>query len=391
MDFALTDEQKAFQQKVSAFLDAEVTKGVVEESLAGLGWGPYSWEFVRKLGSKGWLAPSFPVKYGGLGLSRIYRFIMQYELDYRNALQTLPGIGLVGVDMAGPVILRHGSEELKREILPKISRGEIEFALGYSEPDAGSDLSMIGISAVEDGDDFVINGQKTFNTGCHFSQYHWLAARTASDVSSHKGISLFVVDLKTPGITINPMWEISDVRTNEVFYDQVRVPKKYLVGEKDNAWYYMTEALNRERLFVTGTIERIFEKLFEYAKNTQKNGRVISNDPAVRGKLADLRIEINIARNLVRQVVWLQDQEKNFGEETSIQKLFVTELYNRVARVGLEILGPFGQLRKNSKYAVLGDDAMEHFFRSVYVLNIGAGTSEIMRNVIATRGLGLPR
>jgi alkylation response protein AidB-like acyl-CoA dehydrogenase len=344
---------------------------------------------MRKLGAKGWLAPTFPVEYGGLGLSRIYRFIIQHELDYRNALAFLKGVGLVGVDMAGPVILRHGSDELKREFLPSIAKGEIDFALGYTEPDAGSDLSRISIRAVEDGDDFIITGQKTFNTHCHFAQYHWLAVRTGPDAPSHKGISMFIVDLKTPGITLNPLWEISDTRTNEVFYDEVRIPKKYLVGEKDMGWYYMAEALDLERMVVIGAAERTFEQIVTYAKNTLKNGIPLSKDPSVRQKLVDLAIELNVARNLIRYVVWLQDKEVP-GPETSILKLFVCELYQRVARAGLEILGPCGQLRKNSKYAVF-EGAIEHFFRTTYVVTIGGGTSEILRNIIAIRGLGLPR
>jgi alkylation response protein AidB-like acyl-CoA dehydrogenase len=389
MDFELTKEQKRFKEEVSAFLEKEVTRGVVEESEAGLGFGPHSWELMRKLGVKRWVAPTFPVAYGGLGLSRIYRFIIQHEMDYRRALQILPGIGLIGVDMAGPVILRHGSDELKREFLPRIAKGEIELALGYTEPNAGSDLSMISIRAIEDGGDFIITGQKTFNTTCHFGQFHWLAARTGPDVPSHKGISMFIVDLKTPGITLNPMWEMSDTRTNEVFYDEVRVPKKYLVGEKDIGWYYMAEALNRERVFAIGTVERTFGQLVTYAKTTLKNGSPLSKIPSVRQKLVDLAIEINVARNLIRYVVWLQDKRVP-GEETSILKLFVCELYQKIARAGLEILGPYGQLRKNSKYAVF-EGAIEHFFRATYVVTIGGGTSEIMRNIIAIRGLGLPR
>jgi alkylation response protein AidB-like acyl-CoA dehydrogenase len=389
MDFELTEEQKKFKQEVCSFLDKEVTEGVIEETEAGLGWGPHSWALMRKLGAKGWLAPTFPVEYGGLGLSRIYRFIIQHELDYRNALAFLKGLGLVGVDMAGPVILRHGSDELKREFLPRIAKGEIDFALGYTEPDAGSDLSRISIRAIEDEDDFIITGQKTFNTHCHFAQYHWLAARTGPDAPSHKGISMFIVDLKTPGITLNPLWEISDARTNEVFYDDVRVPKKYLVGEKDKGWYYMAEALDLERMVVMGSAETTFGQLVTYAKNTLENGVPLSKDPSVRQKLVDLAIEMNVARNLIRHVVWLQDQGVP-SEETSILKLFVCELYQKIARVGLEILGPYGQLRKNSKYAVF-EGAIEHFFRATYVVTIGGGTSEIMKNLIATRGLGLPR
>ncbi len=390
MDFELTDDQKRFKQEVCTFLDKEVTKKVVEESEAGLGFGPYSWELMSKLGARGWLAPTFPVEFGGLGLSRTYRYIVQQELDYRNALVVIRGLGLVGVDMAGPVLLRHGSQDLKKEFLPKIARGEIEFALGYSEPDAGSDLSRISIRAVEDGDDFVITGQKTFNTGCHFCQYHWLAARTGPDVPSHKGISMFIVDLQSPRISISPLWEMADTRTNEVFYDGVRVPKRYLVGEKDMGWYYMAEALDLERMITVGGVERTFEELVTYAKTTLKNGVPLSKDPLVRQKLADLAVEINIARNLIRQVVWLQDKGKVPTWETALLKVFVCELYQKISREALDIVGMQGQLRRASKHSV-HEGMLERFFRSTFVMTIGGGSSEIMRNIIATRGLGLPR
>jgi hypothetical protein len=297
---------------------------------------------------------------------------------------------MVGVDMAGPVILRHGSEEIKGEFLPRIARGEIEFALGYTEPNAGSDLSRIAIRAVENGDYFVITGKKIFSTQCHYAQYHWLAARTGPDVPPHKGISMFIVDLKSPGITINPLWEMADTRTNEIFYDEVRVPKRYLVGEKNMGWYYMTEALDLERMLTIGGVEKTFDDLLTYTKNTFRKGAALSEDPLVRHKLADLAIEISIARNLIRQVVWLEDKEIIPSYESAALKLFVSELYQKLGQTGLEILGLYGQLRKSSKYSVL-EGRMERFFRASFIITIGAGTSEILRNIIATRGLGLPR
>ena len=390
MDFDFTEEQKEFRQEVNEFLDKEVTEGVVEESNSSMGYGPHSWDLQRKLGAKGWLAPSFPKEYGGLGLSHVYRFIVHQELDYRNALSVIPGVGLVGVDMAGPMILHHGSEELRKEFLLRIARGEIEFALGYTEPNAGSDLSRIAMRAVEDGDDFIITGQKTFNTHCHFSQYHWLAARTDPDAPAHKGISMFIVDLKTPGISINPMWEMSDMRTNEVFYDEVRVPKRYLVGEKNQGWYYMVSALNLERLISVRNLDRSIEKLAAYTKNTLINGIPLSKDPLVRQKLAEMVIEISVARNLVRYITWLQDQEIIPNYETAILKVFASELNQRVARAGLDILGLYGQLREDSKYSVL-NGMMERHFRGSFLMTIGGGASEIMRSMIAIRGLGLPR
>lgn len=390
MDFELREEQKQFKQEVCEFLDREVTEGVIEESESGLGFGSHSWELMRKLGAKKWLAPSFPKEYGGLGLTRIYRYIVQRELDYRNASVFIKGLGLVGVDMAGPIILRYGSEELKRELLPRIAGGEIELALGYTEPDAGSDLSRIAIRAVEDGDDYIITGQKTFQSHCHFAQYHWLAARTDSNAPAHKGISLFVVDLKSLGITISPLWEMAGLRTNEVFYDEVRVSKRYLVGEKNQGWYYMVSALDLERMLTVGNLERILEELIDYVKKTLKNGIPLSKDPLVRQKLADIAIEIRVAHNLVRRVIWLQDSEIIPNYETAQSKLFIGELIQHVAQVGLEILGLYGQLRKDSKYSVF-KGMMESYFRGSFLNTIGGGTSEIMRNIIALRGLGLPR
>ncbi len=391
MDFELTEEQKKFKAEVCAFLDKEVTEELSAESESPKGYGPHSWALMRKLGAKRWLAPTFPVEYGGLGLSQAYRYIVQHELDYRTALAYVRSLGLVGVDMAGPVILRHGSDALKAEILPKIAAGEIELALGYTEPQAGSDLSRLAIRAVEDGDDFVITGQKLFNTHCHFVQYHWLAARTDPDAPASKGISLFVVDMKYPGITVSPMWEIGDKITNAVFYDEVRVPKRYLVGEKNKGWHYVTEALDDERMLVLGEVEETFEEFVKYIKTTWRHGVPLSKDPLVRQTVAEFAIEINIARNMIRRVVWWQDNKIDPpAGQTAILKLFVSELYQKVARVGLEIMGPYGQLKKNSKHSV-AEGKMERLFRETYVMTIGAGTSEIMRTLIATKGLGLPR
>ncbi len=389
MDFELTKEQKEFKKEVCRFLDNEVTKGVIEESESGAGYGPHSWELMRKLGAKRWLAPSFPEEYGGLGRTRIYRYIVQRELDYRNALVFIKGLGLVGVDMAGPIILRYGSEGLKKEFLPRIARGEIELALGYTEPDAGSDLSRIAMRAIEDDNDYVITGQKTFQSHSHFARYHWLAART-DDSLSHKGISLFIVDLKTPGITISPLWEMAGLRTNDVFYDEVRVPKRYLVGEKNRGWYYMVSALDLERMLTVGNLEHVLEQLIDYTRKTLKQGVPLSKDPFVRQKLADISIRIHVVHNLVRRVVWLQDEGLIPTYETALLKLSIGEHFQYIAHLGLEILGLYGQLRKNSKYSVL-EGMMESYFRASFLHTIGGGTSEIMRNIIALRGLGLPQ
>jgi alkylation response protein AidB-like acyl-CoA dehydrogenase len=391
MDFSLTEEQKKFKEEVCKFLDKEVSERVVEESESGLGFGPYSWELMRKLGAKGWLAPSFPKEYGGLGLSRIYRYIVLEELDYRGALKVVVGSpGLVGVDMTGPVIIRHGSEDLKEEFLPRIARGEIEFALGYTEPNAGSDLSRIEMRALEKEEYFYISGQKQFNTQCHFAQYHWLAARTDFDVPRHKGISMFIVDLKTPGIDIQPLWEMSGSRTNQVFYNEVRISKRYLVGEKNQGWSYLVSALDLERVLTVGGIQKLFEELVAYTKEVAYKGILLCKDALIRQKLAEMAIEISVAHKLAQRVAWLQDKGEIPKYESSLLKLFVSELYQRVTNGGLQILGLYGQSRGNSKWTPFADK-MERWYRGSFVLTIGGGSSEIQRNIIATRGLHLPK
>jgi alkylation response protein AidB-like acyl-CoA dehydrogenase len=391
MDFELTEEQNKFKQEVCEFLDREVTEGVIKESYSGMGYGPHSWELMRKLGAKGWLAPSFPKQYGGLGLSRIYRLIVAEELDYRRALKVVVGgPGIVGVDMAGPIIMRYGGEELKKEFLPRIARGEIELALGYTEPEAGSDLSRIEMHAEEDGDYYTINGQKLFNTHCHFAQYHWLLVRTDFNVPPHKGMSIFIVDLKMPGIDIQPLWEMSNTRTNQVFYKDVRVSKKYLVGEKNQGWYYLVSALDLERMTTVGEIRKIFEELVAYTKDVSLMGVPLCKNPLIRQKLAEMAVEINVAHKLMQRTAWLQDKGKIPIYESALLKLFISELYQRLMNEGLKSAGLHGQAYGNSKWAAFYGK-LEHYYRGSFVLTIGAGTSEIMRNIIAIRGLHLPR
>ena len=380
MDFKLTKEQEEFKKEVHEFLRKEVTEQVVEEFETEGTWGPATWELVKKVGSRGWLTPHWPKEYGGLGLSLVEWIIVANELVYWRASEAF-----VGAHMAGPVIMRRGNEEQKKEYLPRIARGEIEFALGYTEPQAGSDLSSLEIRAVEDGDDYVLNGQKMFNTASHFANYHWLGARTDTTASKkHRGISLFIVDLTSPGITIRPLWVMDGLRTNEVFYDNVRVPKKNMVGEKNHGFYYIMEALDHERIFPHGELWRVLEELTEYVKDTGKN-----EDPLVRQKLAEMAIEVKICDLLAYHVAWMLSQKISCSSEVSVLKNFHFETRYRMGVSAMEILGLYGQLQRDSKWAVLRGK-IDWLFRGIFWRLIGGGTSEIQRNIIATRGLGLP-
>jgi len=384
MDFGFSKEEEAFRQVVRDFLKKEVTPEIIKEGESGIGWGPHTWGLVRKLGARGWLTPTWPKEYGGLGLPSIYRFIIHEELDYAEAL---PHEALtVGAGVAGPTIMLYGSEEQKRDYLPRIAHGEIEFALGYTEPQAGSDLASLQIKAEERGDHYVFNGQKVFNTRCHFSQYHWIAARTDPNVVKHRGISLFIVDLSSPGITLRPLWGIDGTRTNEVFYDNVIVPKKNLVGEKNRGFYYTVTALEFERVLSVGRLKKIFEELVDYVNKTPS----LRENDLVRQKIAQVATEIEVAKLFVYRLAWLQAKRTVANYEAAASKLFSSELSQRMAATGMEIMGLLGLLQGDSKRAPM-HGKMEYLVRETLLNTIAGGTSEVMRNIIATRGLDLPR
>ena len=380
MDFRFTSEEEAFQKEVRQFLNREVTPGVREE-FKQHSWGREVFQLMRNLGKKGWLCPSWPPEYGGIGAPFMQRYILSEELAYRGA--TSNG---VGVSMAGPVIMMFGTDEQKRDYLPRIARGETEFALGYTEPHAGSDLAALEIRAVEDSDYYIMNGQKVFNTACHYAEYHWLGARTDPNAPKHRGVSLFIVDLKSPGITIRPLYGMGGWRTNEVFYDNVRVPKKNLVGELNRGFYHIAVALDLERGGPTGASLRHFEELAHYVRQIP----ALAKDPRVQQKLAELAIEVEVTRLLALRVAWMRDSGIVPNYEAAILKLFRSELDQRLANAGMQILGLYGQLQTGSKRVPLGGE-VEWRYRDSVLETIIAGTSEIQRNIIAIRGLGLPR
>ncbi len=384
MDFGFSKEEEAFRQEVREFLRKEVTPQIREEADSGIGWGPHTWELVRKLGAKGLLTPTWPKEYGGLGLPPLYRFIVHEELDYAEAL---PHEALtVGAGVAGPTIMLYGSEEQKEDYLPRIARGEIEFALGYTEPQAGSDLASLQLRAEDRGDHFLFNGQKVFNTRCHFAQYHWIAARTDSQGPKHRGISLFIVDLSSPGITLRPLWGIDGTRTNEVFYDNVVVPKKNLVGEKNRGFYYTVTALEFERVLSVGRLTKTLEELVDYVKTTPS----LKENSLVRQKIAQIATEIEVAKLFVYRLAWLQTRRTVANYEAAASKLFSSELSQRMAATGMEIMGLLGLLQKDSGRAPM-HGKFEYLVRETLLNTIAGGTSEVMRNIIATRGLDLPR
>jgi hypothetical protein len=403
MDFGFTPEEEKLRQEVHDFLRKEVTPELIAEVVEYSGGaGPvHGRRIIQKMGARGWLCPTWPKEYGGINSSEMVGFIIRDEMTYAGA-----PVSLVGATMAGPTILRLGSDELKKEYLPRIARGEIEMALGYTEPQAGSDLAALElraedmteaqatakgeVEAEDKGDYFLLNGQKMFNTHAHFADYHWLGARTDTTTPKrHRGISLMVVDLKSPGITIRNMTTIAGWKTNEVFYDNVKVPKKNLVGEKNKGFYYIMTALDFERMFPVGSFRRIFDELIEYTKETKRDGKLLSQDPVIRQKLAEMAIELELSSLLYYQLAYILDKGEVPNYQSSMQKMFATETAHRLADIATQIIGPLGQLQSGSKWAPLHGEAELHY-RWGFIETVYAGTSEIMRNIIALRGLGLP-
>jgi alkylation response protein AidB-like acyl-CoA dehydrogenase len=385
MDFGFTEAQQRLREEVRAFIKKEITPEIVQETFWEAGWGPKSREFLKKVGARGWLTPTWPKQYGGLESSHVDDLIIADEMSYH-----LVRPPMVGTAMAGPTILRFGSDEQKAEWLPPIARGEIEFALGYTEPQAGSDLAALDIRAVEDGDDFVMNGMKTFNTACHYADYHWLGARTDPDAAKHRGISLFIVDLKSPGVDIRPLWTMAGWRTNEVYYDNVRVPKKNLVGVRGRGFHQIAVALDFERMFPAGPLLRLLDELVEYVKEAKSGGKPLADDPVVRHQLAEMAAEAEVCRLFGFRLAWILDQGRVPNYESSMAKVFGTEAMNKLTHTAMKVLGPFGQLQHGSRWAPI-DGHAEYHHRWQVVETIYAGTSEIMRNIIAQRGLNLPR
>lgn len=395
MDFGFSQEEEAFRREVRDWLKKEIPARWLEIRPGLWEENEEMWaiarDFEHKMGRKGWWAASYPPEYGGINATFMQQLIINEERASLGAPTTLSD--MIGVQWIGATLMIYGTEEQKEKYLRGIGTAELVFCLGYSEPGAGSDLAAVQTRAVVDGDDFVINGQKIFTSLAHRADYCFLVARTDPDVPKHRGISIFIVDMKARGITVRPLINIvGSHHFNEVFFDDVRVPKKDLVGERNRGWYYLTTALNYERSGVTlpAMVRRLIEELTSYAKETPGDGGMLVDDPRVRKKLAQMAIENEVSRLLCYRVAWLQNRGLVPSYEASMSLLFGAEMIRRIANTGMEMLGLYSQLTKNSKWAPLRG-AIQHLYLSSLSAGIAGGTNEIQRNLIAIFGLGLPR
>jgi alkylation response protein AidB-like acyl-CoA dehydrogenase len=396
MDFAFGEREEAFRKEVEDFVDRELPADWVEKNIywpAGYGTltqfeevSPQVAQFTRRLSEKGWLTISWPKEYGGAGLGYMEEAIFHERMSYYRA-----PAGEIATRIGGPTIMLFGNEEMKKEWLPRIARGEVRFWLAYSEPNAGSDLSSIETRGVEDGDDLIISGQKIWGTAAHVSDYAWMVVRTDPGAPPHKGMSLVIVDNIASGVSIRPLMNICGFHSfNEVFFDSVRIPKRNVVGETNKGWYYLMAALDFERLAIPiGGFRRTFEEIVQFSRETNQDGRALSQQPLMRNKLAEMTIQIEIAYMLFWQTAWMLDRSLVPNIEASLLKLFTTELSQKLANTAMQVMGHYGQLEGTSKWSALYGRVCLGCLDCISAL-VGAGTSEIQRNIIAMRGLGLP-
>ncbi len=389
MDFKFTEEQERFRQEVRDFLEGEIRQGSFKPSCDAWIQG-YSLEFTKKVAQRGWIGLTWPKEYGGQGRSNIDRFILTEEMLRYGA----PAACHWFADrQIGGSIIAFGTEEQKKEILPRILRGEAYVGLGMSEPEAGSDLASLQTRATEDGDDYIIDGQKMWTSCARFMNYIYLVARTDPEAPRHRGISEFIIEANLPGVTITPTIDITGSEAwGEVFYDGVRVSKKHLIGEKNRGFYQILNQLDYERAGLERLMGNysLFDAIIQFTRETKRGEKPLAEDTLIRHKLAQLQIEFEVGRLLTYRVALVIDEGRAPNWEAAMAKAYSTAFEQHLATTATEILGLYGQLVAESKWApILGMAPHSYLGSTGYSLQ--AGTSEILRNIVALRGLGLPQ
>lgn len=410
MNWKDTPEQAAFREHVRQFIQDRFPKHYrpdtnAEQSLEPEDVYGYNWvvdrksadperrraalEWANALAEKGWVAPHWPKQYGGAGLAVMEEFILHEEMLRAN----VPPVNGIGVFLMGPTLLKHGTEEQRRQHLPKISSGEVAWAQGFSEPDAGSDLAVVRTRAVREGDEYVVNGQKVWTSQGQYADWLFVLVRTNPDEPRHRGLSFLMVDVNSPGITVRPIKDMrGDEPFTEIFFEDVRVPLANRVGEENRGWYVAMTTLDFERSGIGSTIKysQMLSRLTEFIRSGEAKNYLRDDwRQTIRQEIAQRYIEIRVLYNLALHTVSKQAAGEDAGHVASINQLFSSEVHHRLARTGAKAFGPYGNLWQREG-APLAGMFTHDLFDAVAQPFLG-GSSEIQRNVIATRGLGLPR
>ena len=343
---------------------------------------------VKQMAEDGWLGIGWPTEYGGQGRSAIEQYIF-----FDESMRAGAPVPMLTINTVGPTIMQFGTQEQKDFFLPKILAGDIHFCIGYTEPESGTDLASLQTRAVRDGDEYVINGQKIYTSLAGGADYIWLATRTDPEVAKHKGISMFIVPMDTPGIKVVPMHLLGDHNINYTFYEDVRVPAGNLVGGENAGWSLITNQLNHERVTLcsSGIIERALDDVRSWAQNAKlADGRRVIDQEWVQVHLARIYSRLEFLKLINWKVAWTATQGHLDVADASTIKVFGTEFYMEAFRLLLEVVGQAGYLTRGNDDAVLAG-RLEMYARSLVILTFGGGTNEIQRDLIAIFGLGLPR
>lgn len=390
MKFNFDPDVEAFRDEVRAFIAAELPSED-DRPDAGVEGGfqsrqeeyDYTMGFQKKLAAKKWLAMAWPEEYGGGNASHMRQLVYNEEMAYAGA-----PVGNMGIQWVGPALMLYGADEQKQRFIPRITGADDWWCTLYSEPGSGSDLASLQTRAIRDGDEYIISGQKIWTSGGHLADWGWLAARTDPDAPKHRGITMFMLDMKSPGVTVRPLVNMAGRHNfNEVFFEDVRVPANQVVGEVNRGWYHLAVALDFERSGIGAYAggRRRLEKLVALA---QSRPDLVAARPSVRAELADRAVELSVGIFMAYRIATMQARGLVPNHEASCSKVFGSELSQRLAATAMSLLGPHAQLRNDSRSQI--QDVATAYLSAVSA-TVAAGTSEIQRNIIATRGLGLPR
>ncbi len=396
MDFRFTPQEEALRKEFNDFFQAEMKYappewGTSMEAIFGI---DCCWEFhrklARKLAEKGWLSRAWPKEYGGEDASLIEQFIFSDVMGYNRGA----GVDHWGISLLAPTLLVSASEEQKKEHLPPIAQAERFWTQLWSEPGSGSDLASLTTRAVRNGDDYVVNGQKIWSSGAHRADWGFLLARTNPQERRSRGLSFFLLDMRTPGITIKPIYSLDGSHLfNEVFLDDVRVPARNMVGGENQGWVasQMTANFERSMIELFAYLKRELGELLEFCQETKRDGKALSENALVKHRLSQMAIEIDIGRTFSYSVLWNQIKGGLVmaAPMAAGAKILATEMVQRFNFSAYEILGPYAQV-KESRWAPL-QGRYEKECQQCLGLSMAGGTSEIMRNLICAMGLGLPR
>jgi 3-oxocholest-4-en-26-oyl-CoA dehydrogenase alpha subunit len=388
MEIGYTPEQESMRDELRSYYDTLLDDETVAALATGHGVGPVMRGVWKQMCADGWAGIGWPTQYGGQGRSAIEQFIF-----FDESMRAGAPVPMLTINTIGPTIMNFGSDEQKAEFLPRILAGDIHFCIGYSEPGAGTDLASLRTSAVRDGDEYVVNGQKMWTSLSSDADYCWLAVRTDPDVKKHKGISLLIVPMDTPGISLTPLRLLGEHDINAVYFDDVRVPVSNVVGGENNGWTLITNQLNHERVTLcsTGVVERALTDIRAWAQTTVlPDGRRVIDQEWVQLNLARVHAKLDVLRLMNWQSAWEATRGVLDIGHCSAIKVYGTEFYLEAFRLLFEILGPPGYLRSGTPGAIL-QSRLEALYRGMLILTFGGGTNEMQRDLITMFSLGFPR